>query len=102
MTAEFSSELHPHLNTPSGIKNSHELADMPAAAVRVFDGELFNVYQWHQEMFDGSMKVFERLSQRDGVDVIAITSQNTFLVLHEEQPARPPFLCARWENRHST
>lgn len=65
---------------------------MPAHAVCVFEGELFNVYQWEQEMFDGSVQIFEKLSQRDGVDVIAITEQKTFLVLHEEQPARKPFL----------
>lgn len=80
------------LNKGGGIKNAHEEHDMPHAAVRVFEGELFNVYQWQQEMFDGSTRVFERLSQRDGVDVIAVTSSNTFLLLAEEQPARAPFL----------
>jgi ADP-ribose pyrophosphatase len=54
--------------------------------VRVFDGELFNVYQWQQEMFDGTTQVFEKLARKDGAHIIAITKDNTFLVLEQEQP----------------
>lgn len=84
--------VSPQLNTPSGIKNSHEVSDLPPHAVQVFDGELFNVYQWHQEMFDGSTQVFERLSRKDGATILAVTLDKKILITHEEQPNRDSFI----------
>jgi ADP-ribose pyrophosphatase len=74
------------------MKNNHEVADMPEHAKLILEGELFNVYQWDQEMYDGSIAIFERLSRRDGVDVIAVTEDKKILIQHEEQPARKPFI----------
>lgn len=92
MHTNASKEISPQLNTPTGIKNSHEEADMPSHAVRVFDGELFNVYQWHQEMFDGSTQVFERLARKDGATIIAVTKDKKILITYEEQPNRDSFI----------
>jgi ADP-ribose pyrophosphatase len=84
--------LAPQLNVPSGVKNSHEVADMPPYAVHVFDGQLFNVYQWHQEMFDGTSQVFERLSRKDGAVAVAVTTDNRIIIQHEEQPGRSSYV----------
>ncbi len=56
---------------------------IPEDASRVFKGEIFDVYQWQQEMFDGSFGTFEMLKRSDTVKVIAI--KNGKVVICEEQ-----------------
>ena len=36
---------------------------IPKNATKVFSGKTFDVYQWEQEMFDGSKKIFEKLKR---------------------------------------
>ena len=43
-------------------------------------------------MFDGSVATFEQLKRPDTAIVIAITPENKFIVLEEEQPNKPKFL----------
>lgn len=45
---------------------------IPAEAECKFQGELFDVYQWPQEMFDGSTATFEMLRREDTVVIIAV------------------------------
>lgn len=45
---------------------------LPPQAKRVFQGEIFDVYQWPQEMYDGSVATFEMLSRADTVEAIGI------------------------------
>ncbi len=45
---------------------------IPAEAECKFRGELFDVYQWPQEMFDGSTATFEMLRREDTVVIIAV------------------------------
>ena len=35
---------------------------VPDGATRVFQGEIFGVYQWPQQLFDGSTDTFETVS----------------------------------------
>lgn len=58
---------------------------LPKDAKKVFDGEIFEVYQWQQEMFDGSQATFEMLKRPDTVKVIAI-KQDKLIVCEEQQP----------------
>ena len=44
----------------------------PKEAERVFSGEIYDVYQWPQELYDGSMATFEMLSRPDTVKIIAV------------------------------
>lgn len=65
---------------------------IPQHAKRVFSGELFEVYEWDQKLFDGSTVTFERAKRRhDTVQLIAITEDGMIVVVDEEQPhtARP-------------
>jgi len=64
---------------------------MPPSAKRVFRGELFDVYQWEQELFDGSTATFERLRRADTVIVFPVTPEGKIVVLEQEQPGRGPF-----------
>lgn len=58
---------------------------VPDVAERAFKGQIYDVYQWPQELFDGSNETFEMLKRTDTVSVIAIVN-NKILVLNEEQP----------------
>lgn len=59
---------------------------IPKHATRVFKGKLFDVYQWQQEMFDGSMETFEMLRRPDTIAVIAVDDKGEIIACHEEQP----------------
>ncbi|MBI4598672.1 NUDIX hydrolase [Candidatus Uhrbacteria bacterium] len=65
---------------------------IPASATRVFKGTIFDVYQWEQELFDGSRATFEMLKRPDTVQVIAVVG-DCILVLDQEQPGSKPFVC---------
>ena len=58
---------------------------IPKNAKKVFQGEIFSVYQWKQKMFDGSFKIFERVKRQDTVIVIA-TVKNKVVILKQRQP----------------
>lgn len=59
---------------------------IPPNAKRVFRGVFFDVFQWEQEMFDGSKQTFERIRRPDTVQVLA-TRDGRVLLVEEEQPA---------------
>ncbi|MGH7195509.1 MAG: NUDIX domain-containing protein [Candidatus Saccharimonadales bacterium] len=60
---------------------------LPDKAKRVFKGEIFDVYQWPQPMFDGSTATFEMLRRPDTVEAICIVDDK-LLLLDDEQPHR--------------
>src|ERR1700733_8127048 len=60
---------------------------IPDQAKRVFKGEIFDVYQWPQTMFDGTAATFEMLKRPDTVQAIAVVDDK-ILVLNDEQPHR--------------
>lgn len=59
---------------------------LPANAQRVFKGEIFDVYQWKQELFDGTTATFERLKRPDSIGVIPVLPDGQILLIDEEQP----------------
>lgn len=60
---------------------------IPPQAKLVFKGIAFEVWQWEQEMYDGSTAVFERVVAQDSVQVIASVG-NKILLQDQEQPHR--------------
>jgi len=64
---------------------------LPKQAKKVFDGEIFDVYQWQQEMFDGTKETFEMLKRPNTVNVIA-TEGDRIVTLEQEQPVLGSFL----------
>ncbi len=58
---------------------------IPDRATCAFQGELFAVFQWQQELFDGSIATFEMLRRPDTTSVICVVDDK-LLVLDEEQP----------------
>jgi ADP-ribose pyrophosphatase len=67
---------------------------IPEHAKHVFKGVMFDVYQWEQEMFDGSKKTFEKLKRPDTVVVFPVLDDGRILIAKEEQPGKAPFLGA--------
>ena len=58
---------------------------IPDTAKRVFRGQIFDVYQWPQKMFDNSTQTFEMLRRPDTIAVIAVV-EDKILILDDEQP----------------
>ncbi|MDL1953396.1 NUDIX hydrolase [Candidatus Uhrbacteria bacterium UHB] len=66
---------------------------LPPHAQRVFDGVLFNVWQWDQELYDGSHATYECATRHDSASMIAFSDPKTILLTEQEQPSREkPFL----------
>ncbi|MGI0001927.1 MAG: NUDIX hydrolase [Nitrososphaeraceae archaeon] len=61
---------------------------LPSNAKKVFQGEIFAVYQWEQELYDGSTATFEGL-QRPGTIQIIPTEDGQLFLSHEAQPTKP-------------
>lgn len=66
---------------------------IPPQAKKVFTGEIFDVYQWEQEMFDGSKQTFEKLTRPDTASVIAVTKEGKILITDQEQPGTKKAFC---------
>lgn len=66
--------------------------DIPPSAVRVFTGKIFSVWQWEQELFDGTTTTFERLTRNDYAYVIGVLPDKNILLIKDEQPDREPVL----------
>lgn len=62
------------------------MGDIPAQAKRVFQGVIFDVYQWEQEMYDGTKEIFEKLRRPYTVEVLATTLEGKILIQRQQQP----------------
>lgn len=58
---------------------------VPDQAEKVFEGMIFDIYQWPQQMFDGSEHNFEMLKRVDTVTAICVV-KDKILVIDDEQP----------------
>lgn len=58
---------------------------IPKQSKKVFTGEIFEVYQWPQKMYDGSVATFERLKRPNTLSTIAIVD-GKILLNFEQQP----------------
>lgn len=67
---------------------------IPDHAQKVFQGVIFDVYQWEQEMFDGSTATFEKIKRADTVVVYGVLDDGRILLTEQEQPGKPPFMGA--------
>ena len=65
---------------------------MPEDAVKVFTGKIFNIYQWKQEMYDGSFVTFEKLKSADTVIVFPILENGNILLTKQMQPGKAEFI----------
>lgn len=61
---------------------------LPPDAKKVFQGKIFSVFQWEQEMYDGTTATFEMLKRLGTIQIIP-TIGDKILLSHEEQPTKP-------------
>ncbi|MFA6426914.1 MAG: NUDIX hydrolase [Candidatus Magasanikbacteria bacterium] len=78
---------------------------IPKIAKKVFSGEIFDVYQWPQKMYDGSMATFEMIKRPDTVEIIA-TKGNKVVVCKQKQPQHtsyyPSLFSGRMDKKRKT
>lgn len=67
---------------------------MPTNASLVFKGKLFDVYQWQQQMYDGTYETFEKLKRPDTVVVFGVLDDGSILLTKQEQPGKSSFIGA--------
>jgi ADP-ribose pyrophosphatase len=65
---------------------------LPDHATCVYKGKIFDTYQWDQEMYDGSIKTFEKLKRPDTVIVFPVLEDGRILLTVQEQPGKAAFL----------
>jgi hypothetical protein len=70
------------------------MAKIPEHAHKVFEGVIFDVYQWEQEMFDGSKATFEMVKRPYTVEVIPVMIDGTIAIAYEQQPPVPETVSA--------
>lgn len=68
-------------------------ANLPENAKRVFEGEIFDVYQWKQELYNGSTQIFEKLVRPDTAVVYPVLEDRTILLVEDTQPLQGTILC---------
>jgi ADP-ribose pyrophosphatase len=76
------------------IDRSYRKSTVPEHAQCKFEGVLFDVYQWEQELYDGSKTTFEKLIRDDTVIALPILEDGRILLTLDAQPGREPYLTA--------
>ena len=76
------------------IKRPESKQQMPEDASLAFKGTLFDVYQWQQQMYDGTFQTFEKLRRPDTVVVFAVLDDGSILLTKQEQPGKSLFIGA--------
>ncbi len=76
------------------LNRGYRKANLPENAKRVFEGKIFDVYQWEQELYDGSKAIFEKLVRPDTVVVFPILPGERILMVEDSQPGRDTVLTA--------
>jgi len=61
--------------------------ELPKGAKKVFTGKIFEVWQWEQEMFDGSKETFEMVKRPDTALAIPIVGEK-ILIQNQQQPGK--------------
>lgn len=65
---------------------------IPSHAKLIFKGKLFDVYQWEQELYDGSKTIFEKVKRIDTVNVLPVTNDGKIILSKQLQPGTKPFI----------
>ena len=63
----------------------------PNSAKKVYQGRIFNIWQWPQELYDGRQAVYEMIERTDTVTTLAITKEQKVIVTKQEQPCTNEF-----------
>lgn len=64
---------------------------LPEHARCVFKGVMFEVWQWEQTMYDGSVQLFERIKRPDTAEVFVVTGDKILIEEQEQPDSSEPF-----------
>lgn len=64
---------------------------IPPHAQKVFTGIIYDVYQWEQELYDGSTTIFEALQRPWTVEIIAVV-EDKIAIERERQPGKDRYM----------
>lgn len=67
---------------------SYRKTTVPDSAKQAFEGELFDVYQWEQELYDGTYATFEKVVRTDTTVMYPILPDGRILLVEDSQPHR--------------
>lgn len=63
-----------------------KIQSIPKNAKKVFEGEIFDVYQWKQKLYNGEIAIFEKLKRPDTVIIFPVLEDNRIIIAEQEQP----------------
>lgn len=66
------------------------MGKIPPQAKRVFKGVIFDIYQWQQQLYDGTAVTFEMAKRQPTVEVLALEG-DTVVFTKQEQPGKPEY-----------
>ena len=65
---------------------------IPTQANLAFKGKVFEVWQWEQKMFDGTIETFEQLKRPNTAQVIPVVGDKVLIQLESQPNISQPFL----------
>lgn len=72
------------------------MSKIPKHAKKVFQWEIFSIYQWEQELYDGTFATFEVASRYWTGLVIPVMDNGNILVAKQEQPGKWVYIDFLW------
>ncbi len=64
------------------------MSNIPKGAKKVFSGDIFSVWEWEQELFDGSTRTFEAVTRTDAAFMLSTLPNGNVLMVKDTQPQR--------------
>ncbi len=55
---------------------------------KVFQGEIYSIWQWEQELFDGTIRTFEKIERPNTAGIIGVLPDQRIMLVWDEQPHR--------------
>lgn len=73
---------------------SYRKSVVPDSARLVFEGDIFDTYQWDQTLYDGSTKIFEKVVRNDTAVIYPVLPDGKILLIKDSQPQRDTIITA--------
>ncbi|MBX9765042.1 NUDIX hydrolase [Patescibacteria group bacterium] len=67
---------------------------VPESAKLVFEGQIFDVHQWEQTLYDGTIHTFEKVARQDTAVIYPILEDGRILLIKDSQPQRDTVITA--------
>ena len=74
------------------IDRTYRKPSLPENARLAYEGKLFDVYEWDQKLYDGTMAVFEKIVRSDTVTIFPILDDGRIILINDSQPHRETIL----------